>query len=335
MTELNRRTLLTTAGLTAAAGLTAGIGLASSDAAATPKPAASLQGAGFYRFRFGSKTVTVLGDGDGFLPGQPVFAANVTQEAFAAAQKEEFQPTDRVHVPMNTLLIEEGDRKILIDAGAGRFVGDSFGRQPIGLANAGVDPTQIDTVIITHGHFDHFGGLIGADQKSRFPNARIIWDEREHAYWSSAQAQSDVNGSALPQAFKDVSISALNTVLPKVAQQNHLVRGETEIAPGVQLLPAPGHTPHSSVVLIESDGKQLLYASDTTLLPAQNAKHPEWVSLFEADAEGLVATRRRLLDRAASDQVLWFAYHASFPALGHIRAAGKAWEYVPTTWSWA
>jgi hypothetical protein len=52
------------------------------------------------------------------------------------------------------------------------------------------------------------------------------------------------------------------------------------------------------------------------------------------DAQQLVATRRRLLDRAAADKILWLGYHAPFPALGHIRATATAWEFVPVSWRW-
>lgn len=305
--------------------------------AATPQPDLSaLNGAGFYRFSLGTKTITVLGDGNDVFPGQEVFAINADQARFVEVQDQLLQPTDGADFSMNTLLVEEGDRKILLDAGFGHFLGPKFGRQAVALQNAGVDPADIDTVVISHGHADHFAGLVGTDLKLRFPNAQIIWNEAEWNYWTSEQAVTDVRSSPLPDGFKDLFIGTTQTVLPIAAPNVELidVQRDIEIAPGVVLMPAPGHTPHSIVILITSGDEQLLHASDTTLLVKQNAIAPEWVAAFEYDAKGLVDTRLKLLDRAASEGISWFGYHASFPAVGRIRKTSTAYEFVETPWRW-
>lgn len=326
------RTLGAGAAATAAVSLTAPVALAQT--AATPAPA--MNGAGFYRYTMGSKTITVLADGNGFFPGQNLFAINATPEEFAEVQAQLLQPEDNIDFAMNALLVEEGDRKILIDAGFGHFLGSSFGRHALALANAGVSPGDIDTVIITHGHADHFAGLVDPNLKLRFPNAQIIWNAAEWAYWTSDQAVADVRASAQPEAFKDLFISTTQAVLPVAAPNVEQldVSVEREVAPGILLLPAPGHTPGSIVVLIESGGEQLLYASDTTLLVKQNSIAPGWVSAFEYDGPSLVETRIKLLDRAASDGITWMGYHAAFPSLGKIRRAGDTFEFVEVPWRW-
>ena len=143
--------------------------------------------------------------------------------------------------------------------------------------------------------------------------------------------------SPLPDGFKDLFVDTKRTALPLVADRVERVdpARESEIAPGVVLIPAPGHTPHSMVVMIASGDEQVLYASDTTLLVRQNAIAPEWVSAFEHDADALVKTRLALLDRAATDGLGWFGYHASFPALGRIRRTGGTFEFVPDPWNWS
>ena len=321
-------------GAAATTALTLGAGAA--QASTAPASTAQLNGAGFYRFTMGTKTITVLADGNDAFPGQGLFAVNSDQARFAEVQSQLLQPADAVDFHMNTLLVEEGDRKILLDAGFGHFLGPKFGRQVVALQNAGIDPADIDTVIISHGHADHFAGLVGADLNLRFPNAQIVWNEAEWGYWTSEQAVSDVRSSPLPEAFKDLFIATTQTVLPIAAQNLELVsvNREVEVAPGIVLLPAPGHSPHSMVILITSGDEQLLYASDTTLLVKQNAIAPEWVSAFEYDAKGLVDTRIKLLDRAASDGISWFGYHASFPAVGRIRKTSSAFEFVESPWQW-
>lgn len=338
--QFSRREFLslgaTGAGVAAAIALTK----ARPDAAHAQSSAApqDLNGASFYRFMLGRKRLTILADGASLFPGAELFAVNAAPAEFAATQQRAFEPPDKVNFHMNTLLIEEGDRKIMVDAGAGHFLGGDFGRQALALRNAGVDPAEIDTVVVTHGHPDHFGGLLAPDLSSRFPNAQIIWDGREYDYWRSDAAISALRGSQLPESFVGGFVDTTRAVLPAVAPQLERVNlgldGERDIAPGVTLIAAPGHTPHSLVVLVSSGDQQLLHASDTTLLPAQNAVHPEWISAFELDPTNVVRTRRRLLDRASADGIIWFGYHAPFPALSRVRANGDVYDYQPVSWRW-
>lgn len=339
--DLSRRDFVslgaTAAGLAAATVLTQG---PSATAEAQARPASGdLNGASFYRFSLGAKRLTILADGSSLMPGQEIFAVNADPADFAAEQERLFEPTTNVNLHMNTLLVEEGDRKILIDAGAGHFFGPDFGRQALALRNAGVDPADIDTVVVTHGHADHFGGLVAPDLSARFPNAQIVWDGREYDYWRSDAAEAAWRDSLLPEAFSAGMIATSRAVLPAIAPQLERIDlrsdGERDIAPGVTLVAAPGHTPHSLVVLVSSGDAQLLHASDTTLLPAQNAAHPDWVSAFELDPSNVPATRRRLLDRASADGIAWFGYHASFPGLSRVRPKGDAYEYVPLSWRWS
>jgi len=58
------------------------------------------------------------------------------------------------------------------------------------------------------------------------------------------------------------------------------------------------------------------------------------VAVFEYDAAALVKTRRKLLDRAASENIQWFSYHAPFPALGNIKRTKKPYEFFQTYWQW-
>lgn len=294
----------------------------------------SLQGAGFYRFPLGDKTLTVLADGNAAFPGGPVFAVNAQDGAFEALQQRLGRPTDGTAFAMNTMLVDAGDRRILLDAGAGSFLGEGFGRQDIGLANAGIDPASIDTVVISHGHPDHFAGLLRPDGSLRFANAEIVWREPEWNYWTDETAKGDLRRSQIPTGFVDAFINAMDTVLPAVEPNVRLVTGEHDVASGVRFLPAPGHTPHASVIVIEDGDEAVLYASDTTVLPVQHALRPEWVTAFELDPTNVVETRRRWLDRAAAEGLLWHGYHGQFPALGAVEKMGDAYAFHPAPFRW-
>jgi hypothetical protein len=76
----------------------------------------------------------------------------------------------------------------------------------------------------------------------------------------------------------------------------------------------------------------MLVLSDSARNPYLFVRHPEWQPSFDMDGPVAVATRRRLLDRAAADRMLVHGYHFPFPATGHIARAAGGYELVPTLW---
>jgi glyoxylase-like metal-dependent hydrolase (beta-lactamase superfamily II) len=98
---------------------------------------------------------------------------------------------------------------------------------------------------------------------------------------------------------------------------------ETEVLPGVRIIPAPGHTPGHVAVALSSDGDSALYMGDT-VIHELNFPYPDWTSAFDADADATVRTRRRLIERAIEDRSLIFAFHLAGPG----RAEQAAVNYV-------
>ncbi|HQY88164.1 MAG TPA: hypothetical protein PK402_05870, partial [Tepidisphaeraceae bacterium] len=98
--------------------------------------------------------------------------------------------------------------------------------------------------------------------------------------------------------------------------------------------PSPGHTAGHCAVLINSGSDQLLYLTDAMHVQSIQLMHPEFQIMFDADPKLAEQTRRKLLDRAASDRVMVSGSHLSFPALGHIKARGNGYEFVPRIWQW-
>jgi glyoxylase-like metal-dependent hydrolase (beta-lactamase superfamily II) len=106
-----------------------------------------------------------------------------------------------------------------------------------------------------------------------------------------------------------------------------LLDGEKEIVPGVQVIPAPGHTPGHIALLISSSNSQLLHLSDAVLNPL-HMEYPAWRSFFDLDPTGASTTRQQLLDRAAEDKLNILAYHFPFPGLGRVESKGHAWKWA-------
>jgi hypothetical protein len=138
-TTLGRRAFFRTHGTDVATAVVAEPAALAQDAPVEP---AALAGAGFNRYQIGSKTITVLADGNGFFPGQSLSAINATPEDCTAVQEQVQQPAQGVDFAMNALLMQEGNHKTLIDEGFGHFPGPQFGRNALALANADVKPAE-------------------------------------------------------------------------------------------------------------------------------------------------------------------------------------------------
>jgi glyoxylase-like metal-dependent hydrolase (beta-lactamase superfamily II) len=106
-----------------------------------------------------------------------------------------------------------------------------------------------------------------------------------------------------------------------------------ELVPGVTAVAAYGHSPGHMTFTIASGNGRLMMMSDATNHPALFVKNPDWSAVFDQDADMARATRRKLLDMAASERLQVSLYHAPFPATGHIARDGASYEFVPVQWT--
>ncbi len=323
--QTTRRNLFTG---TAAAGAMA---LAGQFAAVSPgltaAPPAGKQAPGFYRYKVGDYEVTIINDGVWLRALEPSPTPNVPVADLQQALAEAFQPTNAVPYPFNLTIINTGSKLIAIDTGtAGRFT-PTAGTFPDNLAAAGIDASKVDLVVISHFHPDHINGIWTKDDKIAFPNAEIMVPEPEWAFW-----MDDAKASAAPEGLKGNYANCKRVFGPLADKLTRYPSGK-EVAPGITSFAAYGHTPGHTAYTVASGNQSLLMIVDSIAVPAVFARNPDWQHASDVDRNMGVETRKRMLDRAATDKSLIQAMHFPFPGTGHIVKDGSGYRFVPTTWT--
>jgi glyoxylase-like metal-dependent hydrolase (beta-lactamase superfamily II) len=274
-----------------------------------------------FRFRVGEIECIAVSDGMFSYPVGWLFA-NVPPERLEASLRERDLPVAQVETPYTCLLLKASGRNVLIDTGADGLA-PTTGNLIQSLADLGVPPTEIAEVVLTHGHPDHIGGLLDRSCEPAFPNARYTMSKTELDFWTDPAALHDC---AMDAHMKELVLGCARKNLSPLRGQMELIEGEKEIVPGVQAIPAPGHTPGHLALLIGSGRDGLLHVSDAVLHPL-HMENPEWRNIFDLDEATAVKTRQRLLDRAAADGLSALAYHFPFPGLGHVQKKNGRWKW--------
>jgi len=270
---------------------------------------------GWHSIEVGEFTVTALNDGQ-FEPGFGV-VQGLSQPETEAMLRQSFRPVPP-RITVSCFLIERGGERTLVDFGAGPVFGGVLGHAASRLRALDVEPESIGTILLTHGHGDHTGGLVGADGRPVFPRAELVVHPTEVDFWTSDHAQ---RGFEAPRA----ALSAY------AARLRHAGDGET-VLPGITLRHLPGHTPGHSGFALESGDRSLLIWTDLVHLPGLQFARPEVALGFDVDAAEAVRTRARVLDMAAQDRLLVAGIHLDFPPFGHVARHGGQYAFEPLFW---
>jgi len=294
---------------------------AAASAAALPVVARAAAGSGVHKFALGDLQITVLSDGV-LNVATRLLNRDMEQKAIETALGDALSAPGQVQYGVNVVLVRSGDELVLIDAGAGGTWEPTAGKLADRLTAAGIDPGTITKVVITHGHPDHLWGLVDEfDNSLRFASAQHIMPAPELDYWRKVSVES------LPQRAQGVAAGA-KRVIATIDERLAAAAPNAEILPGIAYVPTPGHTPGHCSVRISSGASGLIVTADTLFHPRLSFAHPDWQPLSDMDGAEAVASRRRLLDMAATDRLRLAAYHLPFPGLGHVERHGTAYRWV-------
>lgn len=266
-------------------------------------------------FRIGKLQAMALRDGRLQFPndGNTVGVGHSPEE-IAALLLSAGQPTNRVELSIQPLLVKAPDRVLLFDTGAGNNMGAGAGKLPASMVAGGIDPASVTDIFLSHAHGDHVGGLLTTDGKLAFPNAAIHLSAPE---WSFLRGMDKEQAAGL-------GIKQYSALMKAISSKVTAFAPNAEIIPGtVKAVEIKGHTPSHSGYLITSGSRSLLYMGDAMHHFIVSVQKPDWRIAFDADATTAVASRKELLTQSATKGQRIYAVHFPFPGLGKFQNQGN------------
>lgn len=264
-----------------------------------------------YRFKIGALDAVALKDGDIDVPNDgKTFAIGQPVAAVSALLTAAGLPTDTLHLSIQPLLVQDGAHVLLFDTGAADASFAHAGRMPTSLHDAGVDPSQVTDIFISHRHPDHVGGLVTRNGALAFPNAAIHISAPE---WEALRKDKDAAALVAAISPKVVTFQPGAAILPGV----------------VTAVEIKGHTPGHSGYEITSGDDHLIYMGDVAHHSVISVQRPEWTVEYDENAPLAQASRRAFLQRAADNDLRIYAVHFPFPGLGRVKKQGDSFVWVP------
>jgi glyoxylase-like metal-dependent hydrolase (beta-lactamase superfamily II) len=271
----------------------------------------------------GDIKVTYLPDGDATVEAGTVFPAS--NEALWEAHRELFDADGKLLLTLGGFLVETGDQKIVVDLGFGDMtvpfppVGGVFrgGKLLSSLRKAGVEPADVDVVFYTHLHLDHVGWT-AQNGELTFPNARYVVGEGEFEFWQGVTDEELAVVGPHPEAVQAPLVNRIESVGDGAL-----------IAPGVNVLASPGHTPGHCSAVISSGADRAIILGDVVHCPLQLADGDLRI-IFDVDPDTAARTRDKIAaELEGTPGVLAADGHFSGSAFGRIvRGTGRQWVGV-------
>lgn len=239
---------------------------------------------------------------------------------------DEIDHEHRLTQALNCLLVETPAGRVLVETGIGERLSDKvremrgYAGTPIApaLETAGFEPASVDVVAMSHLHFDHAGGLLRSDGSRAFPRARIV---AQRAEWEIALDDN----SRVVASYDQPEIR-----LVRAWGEQGWADGETELLPGVSVVPTGGHSMGHQAVIVRGTGataRTLAFFGDLCMRPW--SANPRWVTSFDDFPLDSVEVKSELFARAAGDDWLVALSHETEHPVGRLVPDRDRYRYGP------
>lgn len=229
---------------------------------------------------------------------------------------------DPVYLAVNAFFVEGNGMRALVDAGTGDTMGPALGKLPENLRTAGMEPDTITHVLLTHIHPDHSNVLIDGAGKPWFPNAEIVAQDAEYKFW----IERDLSQAAHERQRGNM-VRARKALAPYAKQTTRI--GDGEFLPGIIAQSSPGHTPGHTCWIVEGGGDAVMIWGDTIHMDFLQLQNPDIAFVFDVDPQAAIASRKRVLDRTATDRIRVAGMHLAFPGFGYVKRRGDGYAIEP------
>ncbi|MDR1620741.1 MAG: MBL fold metallo-hydrolase [Synergistaceae bacterium] len=260
-----------------------------------------------YTYKVGAFQVSLLSEGQSDGSGSNLIGADE-----AAMKKYVFGADGTYPTAVNAFLVRTPERLILVDAGFGRALFSN-------LKSLGVEPEQIDAVLLTHMHGDHIGGLL-IDGKAAFPKADLYLARQERDYWTSGEIMKTFpedrqGGFKNAQKALEAYGEAVRTFEPSELNSDH-----EPLLPGIAAIAAFGHTPGHTLYMVESEGAKLLIWGDLTHAMSIQMPIPQVAMTYDVDPQMAVASRLAVLKYVTDGKgkIPVAGMHIPYPGIGEV-----------------
>lgn len=282
---------------------------------------------GVYHRRFGEFLVTGISDGYVEM-GYNIFREFEPQDVDLMMARDHRVSPPRISV--NCFLLRGPAGTVLIDCGSADKFGPTAGKLFDNLEAAGVDPGDVDHVLLTHCHPDHSSGLTDpATGRRLFPNATVIANRKEIEHWFSDEEMAAADERKRLRYFGWTR----EQVEPYREKHLRLADDGEEVLPGITLVECAGHTPGHSTWLIRSQGKQLIVWGDLAHVPEIQVARPDVSMSFDHDPDLAAKNRTALLARIFEEDMLVAGMHIHFPGFGWLVREGSGYRVATEQWN--
>lgn len=262
------------------------------------------QEANVFTYKVGAFEVSLLSEGQ--QKGRKDILIGASSEIL-----QKYAPDGTFPNAVNTFLVRTPKQLILIDTGFGTKLFDN-------MKSLGVNPEQIDVVLITHMHGDHIGGML-REGKAAFPKAKVYIARKEYDYWMGDGVKND-NARKVVAAYKDQL---------QLFQPDELAAKANELISGIQGIAAYGHTPGHTVFLVRSEGSALLIWADLTHAMAVQMPHPEIAVTYDVNPQEATKSRKQVLEYVSENKIPIAGMHIAFPGIGKVSKAEEGFLFTP------